>query len=859
MRRRKDLLKQLDQDIRDHIERETSDNIERGMTPEEARYAALRKFGNIRRIQEQTREMWGMVALEQLLQDVRYGLRMLVRNPVFAAAAVLTLALGIGVNTAIFSVINKVLLVPLPYPNAERIVFFSNGIAPSSAEHFKPGIEGADFAEWRARATSFDKMAGYDYRDVTLASTDAAYQVRMGLVAGDFWAITGSHAALGPLIEPGEPQGSIVLTHSVFERQFKGDRGVIGKIVTVDGKPFTVVGVLPANFQFLFPQVWRNLGNAEISAFISAPPLLRSQPSRLSVIATLKPLAPIRSALAELQGIEAGVLKSYPDRWFPGVARMELVPLQTKLAGNSRQALLILQGAGVFVLLIACANIANLLLARGAARGHEIAIRTAIGAGAERMLKQFLTEGIVLALLGGGAGLIVSKWALGLIVRFGADAVPRLSETTIDGHVLAFTLGLSLASGILFSVGPAMSFWKAKPADALKAESRSSSVGVGGLRVRRFLVAFELALAMILLAGAGLMLKSFWKMYANPPGFAPENTLVLKVSLSGAQYADKARQVTYFKELLRRIDSLPGVKASGIANIEGYLLQSKNPAVPNIIDTFQESLVSPGYFRAIGMQLLKGRWLADTDPPEAAIINETMARRVFGAKDPIGQRIDKLGRAVRVVGVVRNLKYSKRDAEPGPELFRAYRENLWGGDTTIMLAVRMAGDPLGIASTVRNKISSIDPTQPVYDLQSLEQALAESVAPRRLNLFLLGAFAGAALLMAVVGVYGVIAYSVTQRTREIGIRMALGAQRSEVIQMVIVEGMKIALWGIAGGVGAALLLTRLMGSLLYDVRPNDPATFAAIAAVLATTVLAASWGPALKAAILDPLAALRYE
>jgi predicted permease len=819
-------------------------------------YVALRKVGNIQQVKEHTREVWGMVAFEQLQQDVRYGLRMLGRNPGFSAIAILTLALGIGVNTAIFSVINGVLLVPLPYPNADRMVALATDFTP----RFKPGISGADFAEWRAKATTIDKITGFDYRDLTLATANAASQVRVAEVAGDFWAMTGSRAAFGRLLRAGEPQGSIVLTHPLFERQFNGDAGIVGKVVALDGKPVTVAGVLTPDFHFFFPQEERNMGTKDIGAIVPAAPLVRSQPSHMkSVIATLKANVAIQSALAELRGIEGAILKTYPDRWFPGVSRMELVPLQTELAGKSRRALLMLQVAGMFVLLIAGANIANLLLARGAARSHEIAIRAAIGAGAGRVLRQFLTEGTVLALLGGTAGILLAKGAISLIFRFGAMAVPRLAETKIDGHVMAFALVLSLLTGVFFSLAPAVSLWKAKPIDALKNESGKSSAHLGGVRVRRFLVVSELALAMALLAGAGLMLKSFWKMYTNPPGFAPEHTLILRVSLSGVEYADKARQVSYIQELLNRIDSIPGVKAGGIANIEGYLLQSKDPAVPNVVDSFQESLVSPGYFPAMGMRLVRGRWLANTDPPDATVINESMARSLFGNKDPIGEQTDKLSRPVRVVGVARNLKYSKRDEEPGPELFRLYRQNLSGGATTLTIAIRLSEDPLVAASTLRNRIASIDPTQPVYDVESLEQALADSIAPRRLNLFLLGTFASAALLMALVGVYGVIAYSVTQRTREIGIRMALGAQRSQVTRLVIAQGIKISVWGIAGGIVLALWLTRLMESLLYDVAPNDPSTFVLIAVLLAVTVQAACWVPALKAAQLDPLAALRYE
>ncbi|MDQ2947265.1 MAG: ABC transporter permease, partial [Acidobacteriota bacterium] len=708
MPRRKEMLRQLERDIRDHIEQETQDNIDRGMAPEEARYAAIRKFGNVQQVKEQTREVWTFIAIEQLWQDIRYGCRMLRRNPGFAAVAILTLALGIGVNTAVFSVVNTVLLRPLPYPDADRIVAFSNGITASSSEHFKPDIAGADFAEWRAHATCFEKIAGYTYADATVATTGTAGQVRVVSIAGDFWVITGARAVLGRLFEAGKSHDSAVLSYSLFKRQFRGDSRTIGKVVTIDGKPMTVAGILPQEFRFLFPQGWWGLTTTEAGAFVSAPPLLRSKPSRLFVVARLKPLTSVTSALRELQGIQKTILKSYPDRWFPGISRMALLPLQTQLVGSNRRGLLILQVAGLFVLLIACANIANLLLARGAARSHEMAIRRAIGAGATRILRQFLAEGIVLALLGGAAGLLLAKWVITMLVHFGPNAIPRLSETSIDGQVLAFTFGLCLGSGILFGFGPALALWKADVQNTLKRGARNSSIGSGSLRVRQFLVASELALAIILLTGAGLMVKSFWKMYTNPSGFAPENTLIMKVALSGPQYADRARKITYFRELLHRLESMPGARAFGIANREGYLLQSTNSSVLPVVDQFQESLVSPGYFDAIGMRLVKGRRFNGTDPPDATIINETMVRRVFGEKDPLDQRIDHLGRPVHVIGVVANLRYSKLDAEPGPEIFRAYSPNLSDGNITMTVAVRMLGDPLGIAPTLRKSIAGID-------------------------------------------------------------------------------------------------------------------------------------------------------
>ncbi len=852
-------LRDLDRDIRDHIEEETYDNIARGMAPDEARRAALRKFGNVLRVQEDTREVWNIVWLDQLLQDLRYGLRVLRRSPQFSAIVVLTLALGIGVNTAVFSVVNTVMIRPLPYPDADRLVAYAEGGSKSKA--VKPGVAGADFAEWRANAKDFDGMAGYFYSNGILASANDAGQVRLASVAGDFWSITGAKPALGTLFGPDTPPGSIVLSHECFERRFAGNSSIAGKSVTLDGRPVTVAGVLAPDFEFLFPQDRPDVESGGVDAYVSSGPLLRSssQSLRVFVAARLKPRVTIGSALSELQAVEARILQTYPDRWFAGVERMRLVPLRERLVGSVRRALIVLQVAGMFVLLIACVNVANLLLARASVRQREIAIRSAIGAGAARVISQFLIEGMVLALLGGAAGLALARFAVSIMASLDAEAVPRLAETRVDPGVLAFTLAISVVSGLIFSLGPAISLYRTNLQNALKDSAGDASLGWRGLRIRRALVAVELALAIVLLTGAGLMIKSFWRMYANPPGFSPENTLLLKVSLTGPEYADKPRQVSYLNELSRRIASVPGVEAAGISKTDLLLVQSKDDTRPPIVDSFRENLVSPGYFRAIGMRLVKGRWITEADPPDATVINETMAGRAFGAADAIGQSIDRLGRQIRVVGVAANLRYSKLDADPGPEIFRAYPQNLGPGRVTVTLALRVAGDPLGIAPSTRRLISNIDPTQPIYSIETLQRVLSRSIAPRRFNLYLLGTFAAASLLMAVVGIYGAIAYSVAQRTREIGVRMALGAQRGEVVLMVVRQGMVIALSGIAAGVAAALGLTRFMASLLYGVRPDDVSTFALVALVLAITALLASWVPALKAAVVDPLIALRYE
>ena len=427
MKRRKHLAS-LERDILDHIEEETRDNIDRGMTPDEARYAALRKFGNILRTREATREVWSVVWIEQLLQDVRYGLRILRRNPGFTAVAVLTMALGIAVNTAVFSVVNAVLLRALPYPAADRIVAYSDGVSNSKAEHFKSGIEGADFAEWRAQAKSFEGMAGYEYRDAMLADRSDSGPMRVASIAGDFWAITASHPALGHLFEPGAAPGVIVLSQSSFQRRFAADPQIVGKVVILDERPVTVIGVLAPDSRFLLPEDPMGIASRNIEAFVPAPPPSRSSPQRIhvSVVAKLRPGVSIGGALTELRVIETRLLRAFPDRWFPGTARMALIPLRERLVGSVRQPLMILQAAGLFVLLIACANIANLLLARAASRRREIAIRSAIGAGATRVLRQFLVEGTLLALLGGAAGLILARFAITAMARLGPAAVPRI-------------------------------------------------------------------------------------------------------------------------------------------------------------------------------------------------------------------------------------------------------------------------------------------------------------------------------------------------------------------------------------------------------------------------------------------------
>jgi predicted permease len=859
-------MESLEQQISDHIEAETQNNIARGMAPADAACAARRKFGNVLQTREDARAVWLPPWIDHFLQDARFAFRSLHRNPGFALAVATTLALGIGMNTAIFSTVNAVLLRPLSYPEPERLVAYSDGVSGSKAEHFKPGVEAADFAEWRGQAKKLEGMAGYQYNDVTLVIPTEANQVRVASVAGDLWKLAGARPAFGRLFAPEDRPGVIVISHRLFERFFGRDPSVIGSTVTLGGAPTTIIGVLPPDFRFLFPQDAPHLAShsSQVEAYIPAPPPVRGSPDRkrmVFVVGKLRPNVHLNDALVELRSIQTSVQHEHPDRWFVGVPRMRLLPLKERLVGNFERALVILQGAGVLVLAIACVNIANLLLARAAARQKEIAIRAAIGAGGGRVFRQFMAEGLILAIIGGVAGLFLASGGTAVMARLASQAVPQLAEVSIDRSVLLFTLLTTIASGILFGLVPAVPLWKSTLHYALKAGTRGGSDAPTGVRTRSVLVATELALAVVLLISASLMLKSFWRMYDTPPGFAPAQTLLMNISAISSQPPAEELRDHYIPELIRRLESVPGVRHASIAKSETLLLQSRNPSVQPVVDQFQDSLVSPGYFKAIGMRLIRGRWISTTDPPDATIINETMARRVFGTDDPIGRRIEKLGRPVSVVGVVANLKYAKLDVEPGPEIYRSHPSHSSAilADGILTLVVRASANPRHIARAIRKLAASIDPARPVYNIRTLQEVLTASIAPRRFNLFILATFAATALLLAIIGIYGVIAYSVTQRTREIGVRMAMGAQRSAVIRLVVGQGMLLAVSGAAIGLLGALGFTRALASLLYEVEPNDGLTFLVVPICLILAALAACWGPALGASRVHPLAALRYE
>jgi len=850
-------LDALDDDIRDHLEREIQDHIDRGLSPEDARAAALKAFGSVARAKEETRAVWIPIWIDQLLQDARYAVRTLRRSPGFSVVAILTLAIGIGLNTAVFSVVDAVLLRPPAFAHPERVVWLTT-LDPRIKDEF---ITSHDFLAWR-EAKSVERLVAYDEFDgrITVAGTSAP--ARIATVSDDFWEMAAARPALGRLPVSGESES--LLSYDFFERWFGGNPQVVGKPAMVAGRQTTIAGVLPAGFRadLVPPPSVAKLGTGAIDVYrgIVVRPLPGGMIQLFRAVGQLKPGTSIETARAEIETIRA--------RWAlenPGVPfrpTLQVVPLKEKLVGGARAALMVLLAAVALVLLVGCANIANLFLARASARQKEIAIRTALGAGRGRMVRQFLVESLMLAMAGGSAGLLIARGSLQMMLRLIPHAVPRLTQASLDGRVLAFAFGVSALTALMFGVGPAFSFWKTNPNDALKGGSRAVSPAAGRLRTRASLVMAELAITLVLLCGAGLLVKSLWRITAHPAGFDPAHTLTVTVPYdTGGMQGTEERRRAYIGEVLDRIRPTAGVETVGMSTNAGgrmrLIIEGRSESPMRDRPTALHSSVSADYAKAIGMHVVAGRWVTDAEREPVFVVNESLARGAFPGEDPIGKCIQTGGATFgTIVGVVADLKYTKLDASPEPEIFADYAH---ASPFTINFVVRTTGDPMAIAPTIRALVAGVDKAQWISDTKTVEAALTESIGSRRFTVFLLGVFAATALLLALIGIYGVIAYSVAQRTQEIGVRMALGAERRAVVLMVVRQGMSIAIAGLSLGVVAALALTRVMTGLLFEVTPTDPATFVAAVGALAATALAACGAPALKAARVDPLVALRHE
>ncbi|MFN2507502.1 MAG: ABC transporter permease [Chthoniobacterales bacterium] len=806
-----------------------------------------------------------------MITDLKYALRMLLKAPGFTVIAVLTLALGIGANSAIFSVVDTVLLRPLAFPNPDQLVMIWGTDAKES--NSKETDSFPDFYDYREQSKSFSAMAAYSGAGTVLTGTGEAQELRGVAANGDIFEVMGIKPVLGRAFTAEEAKAGqpyvVVIGHGLWKRAFASDPKIVGRQVNMASRSYTVLGVMPPGWKFPI--------TAETSEFIMPlePLVADNVPRRgshfLRLIGRLKPGISAKQAEAEMKPIAARLAQQYPDT---NTDRGVLVtPLLEDVVGDVRPALLILLGAVALVLLIACANVANLLLARAAARSREIGIRTALGASRALIVRQLLAESLLLALLGGACGLLLAWWGIDLLGSFGPRDVPRLAEVRINPGVGAFTLGLAVLSTLVFGLVPALQVSRPNVSESLQQGSKGSTGGVHGTRMRAFLVVSQLSLSLLLLAGAGLLIKSFFNLRATNPGFEPSRLLVLDQVVPRSNYSEPGPQRRFFSELLPKLAALPGVEAVGSANPlpfsgndngSSFRIASEPERGPGTHPDAAHMMVTPGYFTTMKIPLRAGRNFEERDNENAAhvaIVSEAFVRRFVPNRNPIGERIlldqEQGSDPLEIVGVVGDTKQNEMGAEVIPTFYQPFAQ---APGRRVWLTLRVANANLvGLEAAVRRVVHEQDPEVFVGKLTPMEKLIGENLAQPQFNMMLLGIFATVAMLLAAIGIYGVIAYSVAQRTREIGIRMALGAQRTQMLGMVLRQSMTVVLIGIVLGLAAALAATRLLASLLYGVGANDVLTYVAVVLLLSVAALLASYIPARRAMKVDPMIALRYE
>lgn len=870
------------EELSQHLEDRYEQALSRGATEGEAYEAALLELkengllgleirGVERSVQQDPVPMGierGANIIGDLAQDLHYGLRMLVKNPSFTIVAVLALALGIGANSAIFSVVNTVLLRPLPYKNPGRLVMLWEEATHLGFPKNTPSP--ANFIDWRAQNTVFEAMAAMVERSFNLTGVGEPERFDGRRVSANLFDLLGVQPQLGRAFRAEEDKpGSrvVILSNGLWQHRFGGDPRVIGQAVSLNGESYTVIGVMPGSFQFPTrrDQLWVPL------AFDAKEAASRGN-HFLEVIARMKPGVTLQQAQAEMSTIAARLAQQYPEENLR--VGSVVTALQEQVVGDIKPALLVLLGAVGFVLLIACANVANLLLARAAARQKEIALRLALGAGRSRLTRQFLTESVLLAVIGGAVGLLLSIAGLRVLKTFIPDTISQAQAISIDAKVLVFTGLVALVTGIIFGLAPAMQVSHLDINDTLKEGGRDAAGGTRGNRIRALLVIGEIAVSFVLLMGAGLLINSFMHLRNLHPGFRANHLLTMKIPLSEVKYPDKERRSPFYAEVLRRVQALPGVQSAAVAGnlpltYDGDSMpigiEGRTDPPPDQRPDVILRVVGPGYFSTMGIPLVRGRDFSEQDKADSArvvIVSEKTARHFWPGENPIGKRL-KPGSTSRnipwieIIGVVKDVRQNDFVSEPKMQMYMPYQQlNSFAPNA---LVVRTNVEPLSLAGAVRNAIWAVDKDQPVSNLRSMDEIVSEAVARQRFSMLLLGIFAALAMVLAAVGIYGVMSYSIAQRTREIGLRIALGAQKSDVLKMILRQGLRFVAAGLAIGLAASFVLTRVMASLLFGISATDPATFVSISLMLIAVALLASYIPAVRAMKIDPMLALRYQ
>jgi predicted permease len=798
-----------------------------------------------------------------IIQDLRYGLRMLLRRPGFTVVVVLTLAVGIGANTAIFSVVNAVLLRELPYHDPSKLVtVLHDGSSP---------VAPANFLDWKQQNQSFESMAAAQVWGPNLTGQDRPEAIKAMQTTADLFGLLGVSPALGRAFNADEDKPGnervVVLSDRLWQRRFGADKNIIGRQITLDGNGYTIIGVMPPDFQFA--PFWAT--HAEMWAPLNLAARLNDRVGQsLRVFARLKPGITSVSAQAEMETISRRIEQQYPES-NKGLT-VSVDSLHEKAVGTTRPALLILLGAVGFVLLIACANVANLMLARSAARKREMAVRTALGAGRGRIVRQMLTESMMLSVLGGGLGLLAASWGIQALLAVAPAGLPQTQKIGLDFSVLAFCMSLSIITGLLFGLAPALQTSKVNLNDSLKEGGRSSTEGNRQHLFRSLLVVSEVALALMLLIGGGLLFRSFLRLRAVDPGFNADKLLTMELSFNGSAESTDSKRIAFLNELTERVQALPGVRSTSAINhlpvggdvwSLGYIVEGRPLPGPGETPHAVYRVSRPDYFKTMGATLLRGRDFTARDNEAGSgvvIINESLARAAWPTEDPIGKRIslpDDNNIPREVVGIIKDAKQHDWTAQPSPEMYLPQSQST--GVKNMTVVVRTASDPLRMATAIQSEVWAIDKNLPLSQVRSMDQVVSEAIGPQRFNMFLLGLFASIAVILAVVGIYGVLSYSVAQRTHEIGIRMALGARQKDVLGLVVRQGMLLSFIGVGIGLVGAFGLMRLMESLLFEVSATDPQTFAVIAALLSIVSLLACYIPARRAANVDPMVALRNE